>query len=74
MSGNVKEWCSDFVNKYSEKYEVNPGGPSTGYVKVLRGGGYNSSEVQCRVYHRDCAFPDTKTDYIGFRLVLEVDN
>ena len=74
MSGNVKEWCEDFFGLYTTKEEDNPIGSRIGYSRVLRGGSFRSSKKTCRVFHRDCAFPDTKGDNIGFRLVLEIDN
>ena len=77
MSGNVKEWCSDYFWLYPDSFGKvvdNPVGPSTGYAKVIRGGGFDSHEYTCRVYNRDCSFPDFPKEYIGFRLVLEIDN
>ena len=77
MSGNVKEWCSDYFWLYPKAFGKtldNPAGPSIGYARVVRGGGFKSAEYTCRVYNRDCSFPDVKKDDIGFRLVLEVEN
>ena len=77
MSGNVKEWCSDYFWLYPNTFGKtvdNPVGPSTGYARVVRGGGFKSEDHTCRVYNRDCSFPDVKKDDIGFRLVLEVEN
>ena len=76
MSGNVKEWCSDYFGEYAESDRIvdNPIGPSIGYARVVRGGGYQSHDYTCRVYNRDCSFPDYPKEDIGFRLVLEIDN
>ena len=74
MSGNVKEWCEDYFGLYTIKEEDNPMGPRVGYSRVLRGGSFRSHYQTCSVYQRDCAFPDTMDDNIGFRLVLEIDN
>jgi formylglycine-generating enzyme required for sulfatase activity len=77
MSGNVKEWCYDYFWLYQKTFGKtidNPVGPSTGYARVVRGGGFRSKNYTCRVYNRDCSFPDVKKDDIGFRLVLEVEN
>ena len=77
MSGNVKEWCSDYFWLYPNTFGKtidNPVGPSIGYARVVRGGGYQSHDYTCRVYNRDCSFPDYPKEDIGFRLVLEIDN
>jgi len=73
MSGNVWEWCSDWHDKYSSGSQHNPGGPSTGLCRVMRGGGWSSSVSMesCRVSRRgfEC-FSDHRFDARGFRLVL----
>jgi formylglycine-generating enzyme required for sulfatase activity len=42
MTGNVREWCSDWFAPFKELYPVgkyvNPKGPATGQMKVLKGG------------------------------------
>ena len=77
MSGNVKEWCSDWYlyGYYSASPKHNPQGPSRrdcDYYnehkdKVCRGGDYLTSS--CRVASRS-SYPLTHgNDKIGFRLV-----
>ena len=71
MSGNVWEWCSDW---YSNTYNVNdvnnPTGPSSGSNRVLRGGGWFDYARKCRVSYRGSNSPGSRTDAIGFRVVL----
>lgn len=43
MSGNVPEWCLDFLGGWSSDSQVNPTGDFFGSSKILRGGGINSS-------------------------------
>lgn len=57
MSGNLNEWCSDWYDTYPSGNQVNPKGPETGTLKVIRGGNYQSSGLfgetnECRVNYR----------------------
>lgn len=70
MSGNVWEWCQDWKDSYSSRFQTNPAGPSSGAARVCRGGSWFSSARGCRVSHRYCNRPASRSDYIGLRLVL----
>jgi formylglycine-generating enzyme required for sulfatase activity len=72
MSGNVAEWCQDWMNDYSADAQTNPRGPKTGENKVLRGGHYNGTSPQCTVYDRSWYLPSGKSEYYGLRVVMEV--
>ncbi len=73
MSGNVSEWCLDhYENRYAGG--VNPRGPATSSLRVLRGGSWDSTVEDCRVTARNrdqhiSRFSVNK----GFRVVMEHD-
>ena len=73
MSGNVREWCSDWIgeNYYSSSPAVNPQGPSSGSSRVFRGGNWRNSADECRVSMRTGSSPNGYNIDIGFRIVLE---
>jgi formylglycine-generating enzyme required for sulfatase activity len=66
MSGNVWEWCSD----YSSGSQSNPQGASSGAGRMDRGGSWYNVPQRCRVSDRDFSYPDDKSYFLGFRLVL----
>jgi len=71
MSGNVNEWCSDWYGNYSSTSQTDPSGPSTGSLRVLRGGGsWGSTDSQCSVSSRDSNLPSENYKVCGLRLVL----
>ena len=52
MSGNVHEWCQDYLGPYSSASVTNPTGPATGAYRLLRGGDWNFSSDRCRASQR----------------------
>ena len=71
MSGNVREWCNDFMSDYTEETQTNPTGPTTGVVRVVRGGTWgNSDPASCRVSYRDSDYPVYSSSSRGFRLAM----
>lgn len=70
MSGNVAEWCQDWFGKYTSGLKTNPKGPSSGTLKIYRGGSYKSDAWYVNCIYRSKANTNTKQNSIGFRLAL----
>jgi formylglycine-generating enzyme required for sulfatase activity len=75
MHGNVAEWCGDwFSDSYYQKSPFeDPPGPETGKLRVSRGGDWDRSALDCRSSSRDWPKPTDRTNYLGFRVVCDVD-
>lgn len=72
MSGNVREWCSDWLGKYSSSDQNNPKGPSKDLFafRVHRGGDWDTEADGCRSTDRNGVSPGNQSPCLGFRLVL----
>lgn len=73
MSGNVAEWCQDYVANYSAESQTNPTGPTTppgGEYRIVRGGSYIRGASFCRVSFRWSGSPSYVGSDVGLRLVL----
>lgn len=74
LSGNVDEWCEDH---WHENYNGAPidgtawvDSPVTGSGRVIRGGSSFDRAGYCRPTYRPSYTPDSRHDFLGFRLVL----
>jgi formylglycine-generating enzyme required for sulfatase activity len=69
MSGNVREWCSDWYGElyYKVSPELNPSGPETGTGRVLRGRAWGNDAKTMRLTYRNYAFPYNSAVDFGFR-------
>lgn len=70
MAGNVMEWVHDWFGSYSTGPIENPTGPSTGTVKVEKGGWWGGTLFVSRSAYRHFEDPPEYGDFhIGFRVV-----
>ncbi len=68
MLGNAKEWVHDwYADTYQTNVTLNPFGPPTGTLKVLRGEGFMSSINQVRNANRSTLLPESHGYDSGFR-------
>jgi formylglycine-generating enzyme required for sulfatase activity len=74
MHGNVWQWCQDWYGYegYQEGAAVDPQGPDTGIVRVLRGGSWIPDPEFCRAANRSYYQPGIRNNDIGYRVVVLV--
>ena len=70
MSGNVMEWCWDWLGDYSAVSQDDPKGPQTSRFqeRVIRGGSYSFDVAYCRVTYRHKNHPFHTAIGVGFRV------
>ena len=77
MSGNVIEWCQDYLESYNASPQQDPlcseYDPSISLVSVVcRGGCVGSDARDCRVYIRESRYTTSgiyQRYYVGLRIV-----
>jgi formylglycine-generating enzyme required for sulfatase activity/tetratricopeptide (TPR) repeat protein len=72
MHGNVWEWCEDV---WHGNYDGAPTDGSAwvaggGEYRLLRGGSWGNDAVWCRAAYRGLYTPDSRSYYVGLRVVL----
>ncbi|WP_324613706.1 formylglycine-generating enzyme family protein [Streptomyces sp. WM6349] len=72
IHGQCWEWCSDWYALYGAAPVVDPGGPSRGDRRVLRGGCWNLGARYARSACRNAHIPSNRNYYITFRIALTV--
>lgn len=72
MLGHVCEWCSDWAEEYSRYSVINPGGPTTGTMRISRGGFWNNIDYYCHFSFRHGGIPSKADKAVGFRISLNI--
>ena len=75
MAGNVWEWVSDWYspNYYERAQYINPQGPASGLMRIVRGGAWvNSDGRYLRCAYRHKVPPDSYAYSIGFRVAYSL--
>ena len=74
LTGNVWEWCTDWLGDLPGGAVIDPQGPAANPIgwKVIRGGGYDFGESDCRSARRYFFgnHPALTDSNLGFRVVL----
>jgi formylglycine-generating enzyme required for sulfatase activity len=73
MTGNVWEWCWDWLDNISKTETVtDPKAASWGTLgpyRVIRGGGWSAAEIHSKASYRSICYPNEMTKGLGFRVV-----
>ena len=72
MHGNVYELCLDWYGGYGSDAQVDPQGPASGLLHVVRGGCYFSQDWQTRSAARGQLYRSFHYSGVGFRLLRMV--
>lgn len=71
LSGNVAEWCADWIATYPSERVVSPQGPGNGTQRVVRGGHAGGNRWSMLAASRSHRAPDNPSTYIGLRLAMD---
>ena len=69
LSGNALEWTADVYHEDPPQRlsTVNPHGPPSGSLRVVRGGSWRQPRMFQRTTSRDGLAPESRSPEIGFR-------
>lgn len=67
MTGNAREWVSDWLGKYPAASVTDPRGPASGDLKITRGGSWYDTPDDVRSANRGGESLEYYRDNLGFR-------
>lgn len=70
MHGNVSEWVWDYYGEYPTDEQTDPAGPTSGTLRVYRGGGWNDFAKNMRSAYRATLEQNKGSFNLGIRLVF----
>ena len=70
MHGNVSEWVWDYYGEYGADEQTDPAGPTSGTLRIYRGGGWNDFAKNMRSAYRATLEQNKGSFNLGIRLVL----
>lgn len=72
MSGNLWEWCSDWLRHYRPEEQTDPAGEEEGTHRVMRGGSWTYDQSFCRVSRRNYTSHVIVASNCGLRLAMRL--
>lgn len=73
MTGNLYEYCYDWLGDYSSEPQINPTGPETGTYHVARGGSWSLYYKYMQMTYRWQQKFDNRGNMVGLRLVMSAE-
>lgn len=70
MSGNLWEWCADWLGDYRSAAATDPSGPADAARRAVRGGSWDEDAEGCRVSTRFDLNTSERLPVLGFRPVF----